>query len=55
MIPYFSKDFILYTFTYDIAFETVLTQKNNEGNEFLITFMSPGLQGAEPNYFEVDK
>jgi hypothetical protein len=33
----------------------VLTQKNQEGDEFPVAFMSFGLQGAELNYPEVDK
>jgi hypothetical protein len=53
--PYFSRGFILYTFSSDIAFAVVLTQKNQEGDEFLIAFMSSGLQGAELDYPEVDK
>jgi hypothetical protein len=46
----FNKYFILYTFTSDIAFGIVLTQNNNEENEFLIAFMSLGLQGAELDF-----
>jgi len=38
--PYFCKDFILYTFSLNIAFAPILTQKNDEGNEFPIAFMS---------------
>jgi hypothetical protein len=55
MSPYFCKDFILYTFAYDIAFKVVLTQKNDEGNEFPNAFMSYGLQGVELDYPKVDK
>jgi hypothetical protein len=33
----------------------VLTQKNSEGDEFPVDFMSSGLQGVELNYPEVDK
>jgi hypothetical protein len=53
--PYFSREFILYTFASDIAFAVVLTQKNHEGDEFPMDFMSSGLQGEELNYPEVDK
>jgi hypothetical protein len=35
--------------------QSVLTQKNDEGNEFPIAFMSSGLQGGRLNYPEVDK
>jgi hypothetical protein len=53
--PYFDRDFILYTFSSHTAFVVVLTQKNSEGDEFPVDFMSSGLQGAELNYPEVDK
>jgi hypothetical protein len=53
--PYFDRDFILYTFSSNIAFVVVLTQKNLEGDKFLVAFMSSGLQGVELNYPEVDK
>jgi hypothetical protein len=45
----------LYKFSFDIAFAVVLTQKNDEGNEFPISFMSPRLQGEKLNYPEVEK
>jgi hypothetical protein len=32
--PYFDQEFILYTFSSDITFAVVLTQKNLEGDEF---------------------
>jgi hypothetical protein len=53
--PNFNKHFILYTFIYDIEFVIVLTYKNDEGNEFSISFMSSRLQGEKLNYPEVDK
>ena len=53
--PYFEKDFILYTFASDDSLATVLTQKEDEGDEFPISFMSTGLQGSEFNYPAVDK
>jgi hypothetical protein len=40
---YVNKYFFLYTFASDIVFATTLTQKNYEGNEFPIAFMSYGL------------
>jgi hypothetical protein len=52
--PYFMKDSLLYTFAYDHTLATVITQKNEWGNEFPITFMSTGLQGAKPNYPSVE-
>ena len=51
----FDKDFILYTFAYDDSLGAVLTQKEDEGDEFPISFMSTGLHGAELNYPAVDK
>ena len=54
-IPNFEKYFILYTFASDDSLEAVLTQKEDGGDEYPISFMSNGLQGAELNYPVVDK
>ena len=54
-IPYFDKDFILYTFASNDSLVAVLTQKEDGGDEFPISFMSTGLQGGELNYLAVDK
>ena len=51
----FDKDFILYTFAYDDSLAAVLTQKEDGGGEFPISFMSTGLQGGELNYPSMDK
>ena len=53
--PDFDKDFILYTFASDDSLAAVLTQKEDGGDGFPISFMSIGLQGAELNYPAVDK
>ena len=53
--PDFDKDFILYTFASDDSLAAVLTQKEEGGDEFPISFMSTGLQGAELNYPAIDK
>ena len=45
-IPDFDKYFILYTFASDDSLAAVLTQKEDGGDEFPISFMSTGLQGA---------
>jgi hypothetical protein len=45
MSPDFHNDFILYTLASDIVFATILTQKNDEGNELPIGFMSSRMQG----------
>jgi hypothetical protein len=46
---------LLYTFASDHSLATVLTQKDQQGNECPIAFMSTGLQGVELNYPPVDK
>ena len=53
--PDFEKDFILYTFAFDDSLAAVLTQKEDGGDEFPISFMSTGLQGAKLNYPAMDK
>ena len=47
--PNFEKDFILYTFALDNSFAAVPIQKGELGDEYPISFMSTGLQGAELN------
>jgi hypothetical protein len=42
-------------FATDSPFVLVLTQKNSNGNEVPISFMSSRLQGVELKYLEVDK
>ena len=51
----FEKDFILYTFSFDNSLATMLTQREERGDEYPISFMSTGLQGAELNYPAIDK
>ena len=41
--PNFEKDFILYTFASDDSLATVLTQKEDEGDEYPISFMRTDL------------
>jgi hypothetical protein len=53
--PYFTKDFLLYMFASDHSLAIVLTQKDEEGDEYRVAFMSTGLQGVELNYPPVDK
>ena len=45
----------MYTFASDDSLAAVLTQKEDGGDEFPISFMSTGLQGAELNYPAIDK
>jgi hypothetical protein len=42
----FSIELLLYTFTNDHSLAAVLTQKDDQGDEFPISFMSTSLQGA---------
>jgi hypothetical protein len=51
----YTKGFILYTFASDTSYATVLTQKNEEGEEFRVAFMSLGLLKAKLKYPKVDK
>ena len=53
--PNFEKDFILYTFASDNSLAAVLTQKEDGGDEYPISFMSTSMQGDELNYPTVDK
>jgi hypothetical protein len=55
MSPDFEKEFILYTFAYDVSYEVVLIQKNIEGFEVPISFMISRLHGAELRYPDIDK
>jgi hypothetical protein len=51
----FIKDLLVYTFASDHSIVAMLTQKDGQGNESPITFMSTGLQGIELNYPPMDK
>lgn len=53
--PNFDKEFILSTFASDHLIVVVLTQKSEDGEEFLVSFMSTGLQGAKLNYPIINK
>ena len=53
--PNFEKYFILYTFAFDNSLIVVLTQKEERGDEYPISFMSTSLQGAHLNYPAIDK
>ena len=54
-IPNFEKDFILYTFASDDSLAAMVTQKEDVGDKYPVSFMSTGLQGTELNYPAVDK
>ena len=45
----------MYTFASDDSLAAVLTQKEDGGDEYPISFMSTSLQGAELNYLVIDK
>ena len=51
----FDNEFILYTFVSDHSIDVVLTQKNEEGDEFSVSFMSTDVQGVELKYPTIDK
>ena len=51
----FEKDFILYTFASDDSLAAVLTQEEDGGDEYPISFMSTSLQGDELNYPAIEK
>ena len=51
----FDNGFILYTFPFDHSIVVVLTKKNEEGEEFSVSFMRKGLQGVELKYLLIDK
>ena len=53
--PDFGKEFFLYTFSSDVSYVVILTQKNNNGNKVSIFYMSSNLQGAALNYPDVEK
>jgi hypothetical protein len=53
--PDFSKYFLLYTFASEHSLAAILTQKDEQGDEYPVSFMSTGLQGVELNYPLVDK
>ena len=55
MSPNFTKDFILYTFATENSYAAVLTQKNDEGSEVPIYFLSSTFKNAELKYSEIDK
>jgi phospholipid-translocating ATPase len=53
--PDFSKYFLLYTFASEHSLAAILTQKDEQGDEYPIGFMSFRLQGVELNYPLVEK
>ena len=55
MSPDFLKEFILYTFAIDTSYAAIPTQKNQDGDEVPIPFMSTRLDGPQLKYPKVDK
>jgi len=51
----FNRELMLYTFSSNWLLATVLTQKDEQGNEHPISFMSTGMQGSELNYLDINK
>jgi hypothetical protein len=52
--PDFTKYFLLYMFTSDHSLAIMLTQIDEQGDKYLVAFMSTRLQGPEMNYPSVD-
>ena len=48
--PDFSKDFILYTFSIDFSYASMLTHKNDKDVEIPMYFMRYTFKGVELNY-----
>ena len=55
MPPDFLKYFILYTFSIDVSYASMLTHKNEEDVKIPVSFMSSTFKGSELNYTYVDK
>jgi len=53
--PNYGKGFLIYTFSLDSSIVAILTQKDVEGNEWPISFMSAALQGSKLNYLSIYK
>ena len=51
----FYNEFILYTFASNHSIVDVLTQKSEEGAEFLVSFLNTCLQGVQLKYPAIDK
>ena len=55
MSPDFLREFILYMFAIDTSYTIVVTQKNQDGDEVPISFMSAWLDGPQLKYPKVEK
>jgi len=53
--PDFSKDVFLYMFVSNRSLVAVLTQKDDDTNETLVSFMRTNLQGSKLNYLSIEK
>lgn len=53
--PTYSKEFLIFSFASEDTIAGVLLQKNNEGHEQPIAFMSRSLQGSELKYSTMEK
>jgi hypothetical protein len=52
---YFQKDFIIYSFSTEVVVASVLTQKNSNGEEIPISFMTKTLHDYELRYSKLEK
>ena len=53
--PSFERDFIIYCYASEHSLSSILTQKDDQGNEAPITFMSIPLKKHEINYTQMEK
>jgi hypothetical protein len=53
--PNYDKEFVLYTFSSEKSYASMLSQKNDQNIEVPISFESSALQGEKLNYIDVEK
>lgn len=53
--PQFWQRILLIHLAFDLSYAAIITQKNDDGNEVPISYMSYNLQGAKLNYPDVEK
>jgi hypothetical protein len=53
--PDFQKDFIIYSFSTEVVVASILTQKNNKGEDLPISFMRKNLHNYKLRYSKVEK
>jgi hypothetical protein len=53
--PNFNKEFVLYTFSFERSYASMLSRENDQNIEVTIAFESSTLQGEDLNYTDVEK